>query len=82
MRADLTDGTTRTFSESDYALGEPLFVGKPGRTREGDGVLLVTGASERGAALFVLDATNLDVLAHTQLSTHLPLALHGSFIPV
>jgi carotenoid cleavage dioxygenase-like enzyme len=42
-------------------------------------VLLTVGSSERGCALFVLDATTLDVLAHAAFHTPLPLGFHGSF---
>jgi beta,beta-carotene 9',10'-dioxygenase len=79
VRVELESGAARSFSDGDYVFGEPLFVGAPGRTREAEGVLLAVGSSERGAGLFVLDATTLDVLARAEVSTHLPLGFHGNF---
>jgi beta,beta-carotene 9',10'-dioxygenase len=81
MRLDLETGEARRFTDGQYVFGEPLFVGAPDRQTEGEGVLLAVGSSERGAALFVLDATTLDVLARAEVSTHLPLGFHGTFAP-
>ena len=72
----------RRFSEGTYVFGEPVFVGDPARARAGQGVLLAVGADERGSALFVLDASSLDVLAHARFETPLPLGFHGSFLRV
>lgn len=80
VRVALADGAALSFHEADYVFGEPLFVGAPGRSREGEGVLLCVGSGERGSALFVLDAEHLGVLAHAELSTPLPLGFHGSFL--
>jgi len=79
VRVALDSGELRSFAEADYVLGEPLFVGAPGRAREGEGVLLSVGSSERGAALFVLDATSLEELARAEVAVHLPLGFHGNF---
>ena len=79
LRVDIQSDSIQSFSEAGYTFGEPVFVGKPGRTREGDGVLLTVGSSARGSALYVLDATTLAVLAHADFETPLPLGFHGSF---
>jgi carotenoid cleavage dioxygenase-like enzyme len=81
VRIDVQSGTAQRFAEGDYVFGEPVFVGAPGRSREGDGVLLAVGSSERGSGLFVLDATTLDVLARAEFEVPLPLGFHGSFTP-
>jgi carotenoid cleavage dioxygenase-like enzyme len=80
LRVDIQRDQVQSFSEDGYTFGEPVFVGKPERTREGDGVLLTVGSSARGSALFVLDATTLGVLAHAEFETPLPLGFHGSFV--
>jgi carotenoid cleavage dioxygenase-like enzyme len=72
----------RRFSEGEYAFGEPVFVGDPTRTRAGQGVLLTVGADDRGSALFVLDASSFEVLAHARFETPLPIGFHGSFLRV
>jgi carotenoid cleavage dioxygenase-like enzyme len=75
VRVDVQSGTDQRFAEGDYVFGEPVFVGAPGRSREGDGVLLTVGSSERGSGLFVLDATTLDVLARAEFEV--PRQLHA-----
>jgi carotenoid cleavage dioxygenase-like enzyme len=80
-RVALEQGATLRFGEADFVFGEPLFVGQPGREREGQRVLLSVGSSERGSALFVLDAETLAVLAHAEFEAPLPLGFHGSFMP-
>lgn len=80
LRVDIQRDHVQSFSEAGYTFGEPVFVGKPGRIREGDGVLLTVGSSARGSALYVLDATTLGVLAHAEFETPLPLGFHGSFV--
>jgi beta,beta-carotene 9',10'-dioxygenase len=81
VRTDLRNDALQTFGEAGYTFGEAVFVGKPGRTREADGALLTVGSSARGSTLYVLDATTLDVLAHADFETPLPLGFHGSFVP-
>jgi carotenoid cleavage dioxygenase-like enzyme len=81
VRIDAQSGTAQRFAEGDYVFGEPVFVGAPGRSREGDGVLLTVGSGERVSGLFVLDATTLDVLARAEFEVPLPLGFHGSFTP-
>lgn len=81
VRVAPRDGATLRFGEGDYVLGEPVFVGEPGRAQQGQGVLLCVGSCERGATLFVLDAGSLEVIAHAPFSTPLPLGFHGSFQP-
>lgn len=80
LRVDVESGVTQRFADARYVFGEPVFVGAPARKREAEGVLLTVGSGERGCALFVLDAASLDVLAHAELATPLPLGFHGNFI--
>ncbi|WP_394843599.1 carotenoid oxygenase family protein [Pendulispora brunnea] len=78
---DPRTGAARRFHEAPWIFGEPVFVGKPDRTRDGEGVLLAVGSHEHASALFILDADTLDVLARAEFRTPLPLGLHGTFLP-
>ncbi|WP_394833097.1 carotenoid oxygenase family protein [Pendulispora rubella] len=78
---DPRSGSARRFREAPWIFGEPVFVGKPGRAREGEGVLLAVGSHEHASALFALDASTLDVLARAEFRTPLPFGFHGSFLP-
>jgi carotenoid cleavage dioxygenase-like enzyme len=79
---DTGSGKTQRFSDEAWTFGEPVFVGRPSRTREGDGVLLVLGQGERSSQIFVLDATTLDPLATARFDVAFPLGFHGSFARV
>lgn len=74
-------GNTRSFEESGFLFGEPVFVAEPGAAREDAGVLLSVGSHAREArsALIVLDAATLEVRARAALPVPIPLGFHGSF---
>lgn len=74
-------GNERSFEESGFLFGEPVFVAEPGATREDAGVLLSVGSHARDerAALVVLDAATLEVRARAELPVPIPLGFHGSF---
>src|SRR6185436_12585694 len=63
-KLDIASGATRTAPLEGWMAGEPLFVPEPGAAAEDAGVLLAVGShlTRTAAALFVLDATTLDVL--------------------
>jgi beta,beta-carotene 9',10'-dioxygenase len=81
LRVELASGEVRSFSEPGYTFGEALFIGKPGRRKEAEGVLLAVGAAEHGSALFVIDASSLETIAHAEVDAYLPLGFHGNFAP-
>jgi carotenoid cleavage dioxygenase-like enzyme len=62
--------------------GEPLFVPVPGAAAEDAGVLLAVGShvARKAAALFVVDATSMDVVAVAEAGVDLPLGFHGTFV--
>jgi beta,beta-carotene 9',10'-dioxygenase len=74
-------GNERSFEESGFLFGEPVFVAEPGATGEDAGVLLSVGshATEARSALVVLDAATLAVRARAELPVPIPLGFHGSF---
>jgi len=79
VKADVTTGETLTWR--DGYPGEPVYVGRPGRESEDDGVLLtVVLEPERGASsMVVLDAATLTELARARVPHHIPFGFHGQF---
>ena len=79
VKVDVTTGETLTWAEG-YP-GEPVFVGRPGRTEEDDGVLLtVVLEPDRGASsMVVLDAATLTEVARARVPHHVPFGFHGQF---
>jgi torulene dioxygenase len=65
-----------------WSAGEPLFVPEPGADAEDAGVLLAAAShlTREAAALFVLDATTMDVVAVAEAPVNVPLGFHGTFI--
>ena len=79
VKVDVTTGETTTWR--DGYPGEPVFVGRPGREEEDDGVLLtVVLEPERAASsMVVLDAATLTELARARVPHHIPFGFHGQF---
>ena len=81
VRIDLESAAVARFADPHISYGEPIFVPRPGASREDDGVLLTVGSdacSER-SLLTVLDATSLAPLARCEVALSLPLGFHGNF---
>jgi carotenoid cleavage dioxygenase-like enzyme len=72
---------TVTWTEPDTFPGEPVFVGRPGRGAEDDGVLLSVAldAVAEQSMLLILDAADLSELARAPLPGVLPMGFHGQF---
>ena len=81
-KLDTRTGTTRAARLDGWMAGEPLFVPEPGAGAEDAGVLLAVGShvTRNAAALFVLDATTMDVIAVAEAAVNVPLGFHGTFI--
>lgn len=79
---DVHTGDERTWSSPDQYPGEPVFVGRPGRTAEDDGVLLsvVLDAARGASSLLVLDARTLDEVARADLPHPVLFGYHGLFV--
>ena len=79
---DARSGTTHSARLDGWMAGEPLFVPEPGAASEDAGVLLSVGShvTRQAAALFVVDATSMDVIAVAEAGVDLPLGFHGTFI--
>lgn len=81
VKVDSHDGSVRSWHEADCYPGEAVFVGRPGRSAEDDGVLLsvVLDASRGTSFLLVLDATSLGEVARAELPHPVLLGYHGQF---
>jgi carotenoid cleavage dioxygenase-like enzyme len=84
VKADTTEGSLLSWSESGCFPGEPVFVARPQAEREDDGVLLsvVLDADAGRSLLLVLDAADLSELARAQVPHHIPFSFHGQFVRV
>lgn len=81
VKIDVATGESRTWHESDCYPGEGVFVGRPGRTAEDDGVVLsVVLDAERGLSfLLVLDAARFTEVARAELPHPVLFGYHGQF---
>jgi carotenoid cleavage dioxygenase-like enzyme len=81
VKIDAAGGEARTWHEPDCYPGEGVFVGRPGRTAEDDGVVLsVVLDAERGLSfLLVLDAARFTEVARAELPHPVLFGYHGQF---
>ena len=81
-KLDVRGGNLKVARLEGWMAGEPLFVPEPGAAAEDAGVLLAVGShvERKAAALFVVDATTMDVRAVAEAAVDLPLGFHGTFI--
>jgi beta,beta-carotene 9',10'-dioxygenase len=81
VRFDVVERALETWHEDGCYPGEPVFVGRPGREREGDGVVLSVVFNSRSGRSFllVLDAGSFTELARAEAPHHVPFGFHGQF---
>ena len=81
VKVDLAGGETATWHEADCYPGEGVFVGRPGRQAQDDGVVLsvVLDAAVGTSFLLVLDASSFTELARAELPHPVLLGYHGQF---
>lgn len=81
VKIDVSDGSARTWHEPGHYPGEGVFVGRPGRTAEDDGVVLsvVLDAARGTSYLLVLDAANFTEVARAGLPHPVLFGYHGQF---
>jgi carotenoid cleavage dioxygenase-like enzyme len=81
VKVDIADGSAQTWHEDGCYPGEAVFVGRPGRTHEDDGVLLSVVLSERDGTSFllVLDAQSMTEVARALLPHPVLFGYHGQF---
>ena len=81
VKIDVAARTTATWDEPDCYPGEGVFVGRPDRVAEDDGVVLsvVLDAARGTSFLLVLDAATFTEIARAELPHPVLLGYHGQF---
>ena len=81
VKVDVDREREHHWRAADAYPGEPVFVRRPGSTREDDGVVLsvVLDAARATSYLLVLDARDLGELARATVPHHIPFGFHGMF---
>jgi carotenoid cleavage dioxygenase-like enzyme len=81
VKVDLRSGASTTWWAPGCYPGEGVFVGRPGRVAEDDGVVLsvVLDAARGTSFLLVLDAATLAEIARAELPHPVLLGYHGQF---
>lgn len=81
LKLDLHQRSEKTWYQPNCYPGEPVFVGKPGRTQEDDGVILsvVLDAQQGNSFLLVLDAHSFEELARAEVPHPVLFGYHGEF---
>jgi carotenoid cleavage dioxygenase-like enzyme len=82
VKIDVNSGAAISWTESNCAVGEPVFVAAPGAIAEDEGVLLsvVLDGDAGRSFLLVLDASDMTELARAEVSHHIPAGFHGSYV--
>jgi beta,beta-carotene 9',10'-dioxygenase len=82
VKFDLEERALSTWHEPGCYPGEPVFVGRPGRSSEDDGAVLsvVFDSSTGRSFLLVLDATSFEERARAEVPHHVPFGFHGQFM--
>jgi len=83
VKLDNQTGESIVWSEPATYVGEPVFVSRPGASREDDGILLsvVLDSSRARSDLLVLDAASMTELARARAPHVIPHGIHGGFYP-
>ncbi len=83
VKIDVQSGQSRTWLADNCYPGEPVFVGRPGRSREDDGVVLsvVLDAARGNSFLLVLDAASLSEVARAEIPHPVLFGYHGAYFP-
>jgi carotenoid cleavage dioxygenase-like enzyme len=82
VKFDVADRSLSTWHEPGCYPGEPVFVGRPGREREDDGVILsvVFDSAAGSSFLLVLEAGSFEEQGRARAPHHIPFGFHGQFM--
>jgi carotenoid cleavage dioxygenase-like enzyme len=82
VKFDVESREVRTWHEPGTYPGEPVFVGRPGREAEDDGVILSVVFDSRAnrSFLLVLGAATFEEQARAEAPHHVPFGFHGQFM--
>lgn len=83
LRHDVETRQTLVHDFTPDIPGEPILVPRPGATTEDDGwiLTLVYDGAQHRSALHILDARDLSTICIAPLPHHVPIGLHGNFVP-
>ena len=83
VKVDIQTGESQTWYQAGCYPGEPVFIGRPGRHAEDDGVLLsvVLDVTNGTSFLLVLDAQSLNELARAEVPQPILFGYHGEYFP-
>ena len=81
VKFDVRSGQVQTWHQPGCYPGEPIFVGREGRERDDDGVVMsvVFDSASETSFLLVLDAQSFEELARAHAPHHVPFGFHGQF---
>lgn len=83
VKVDILGKKNATWYQDGNYPGETIFVGRPGRTQEDDGVLLSVILDEKNntSYLLILDASSLEEVARAGIPNNILFGYHGAFFP-
>jgi beta,beta-carotene 9',10'-dioxygenase len=83
VKVDIQTRETKTWAEEHCYPGEPIFVPKPGRMTEDDGVILsVVLDAKRGTSfLLVLNAMTFEEISRAEIPQPVLIGYHGIYLP-
>ena len=81
IKVDISQKTSKNWSEEGCYPGEPVFVIAPNATNEDDGLVLsvVLDAPNHKSFLLILDAVTFEEIARAEVSHHIPFGFHGQY---
>jgi beta,beta-carotene 9',10'-dioxygenase len=82
VKLDIESGASRIWYHPGYYPGEGVFIGKPGRTAEDEGVVVsVVLDEEKGTSfLLVLNASDFSELARVEVPHPILFGYHGNYL--
>jgi carotenoid cleavage dioxygenase-like enzyme len=82
VKLDIQSGSNITWYRPGLYPGEAVFIGKPGRTAEDEGVVVsvVLDEGKENSFLLVLDASNFSELARAEVPHPILFGYHGCFL--
>jgi beta,beta-carotene 9',10'-dioxygenase len=82
-KVDIQTGTNTSWHEAGCYPGEPIFVGRPGRMGEDDGVILsvVLDANRGSSFLLILNAQSFSEIARAEIPQPVLFGYHGAYFP-
>lgn len=83
IKVEIESGETKNWFETGCFPGEPVFVGRPKRTLEDDGLILsvVLDAVRGNSFLLVLDARTFEEMARAEIPQAVLFGYHGAYFP-